>query len=45
VITVAQLQRAGALKVLLFRYYGAILVNDDAADFRFEGLVFSIQYY
>ncbi len=44
-IAVAQLIRAGALKVLLFWYYGTILDNDDIAGVRFRGWVFFIQYY
>jgi hypothetical protein len=42
---VAQLLRAGALKVLLFWYYGTILGNDDIANVGFRGRVFYIQYY
>ncbi len=44
-ITIAQLLRAGALKVLLSWYYGTILDNDDMANIGSRGRVLSIQYY
>jgi hypothetical protein len=42
---IAQLLRAGALKVLLSWYYGTILDNNGMANMGFGRQVFYIQYY